>query len=229
MDMLYTSEHGCNGQSLCHAAQVPGDAVTPSGDDPRVVRTRSAVHEAGRELLVESGPAAVTHAAIASAARLSRTTLYKYWPTRLDLVYEICEAARPHPAIRPHGDVRLDLIRLATEVAHELTERDIRKIIASMVAQSQWDDDAREIQQAMIGLGISDLTAILDAAVETGQLPVGIDPDRAANRLLGPLFFATMVNDVDVGSAEIESIVDDWLESVRHHAPAAAGTSGRAT
>jgi len=195
-------------------------------DDPRIVRTRAAVHEAGRELLVESGPAAVTHAAIASAARLSRTTLYKHWPTRIDLVHEICEAARPRPAIRPHGDVRLDLVELATEVVRDLTERDIRKIIASMVAQSQWDDDAREIQQAMIGLGISDLTAILDAAVETGQLPVGIEPGRAANRLLGPLFFAAMVNDIDISTTEVESIVDDWLESVRRQVPDPAGTSG---
>lgn len=195
-------------------------------DDPRIVRTRAAVHEAGRELLVESGPAAVTHAAIASAARLSRTTLYKHWPTRVDLVHEICEAARPRPAVRPHGDVRLDLVELVIEVARDLTERDIRKIVASMVAQSQWDDDAREIQQAMIGLGISDLTTILDAAVETGQLPVGIDPARAANRLLGPLFFAAMVNDIDISTTEIESIVDDWLHSVQHPLITEAATSG---
>lgn len=184
-------------------------------DDPRVARTRHAVHEAGRELLVASGPAAVTHAAVASAARMSRTTLYKYWPTRFDLLADICRATKPDAAIEPSGDVRTDLIRMTSEVANNLADRESRKMFASMVAQSQWDDDAREAQAALIGVGLEDLTKVLDAGVASGDLPSGIAPQRAASRLLGPIFFAATVIDVQVGDDDIESIVDDWLAAVR--------------
>jgi AcrR family transcriptional regulator len=180
-------------------------------DDPRIVRTRHAVHEAGRELLVESGPASVTHAAIASAARLSRTTLYKHWPTRSDLLVEICRAAKPHSAIRPCGDVRSDLVQLISDAAENLGDRESRKMFASMVAQSQWDDEAREAQAALIGVGMADLAAVLRAGVESGALRPGIEPTSAAGRLLGPLFFAALVTDVDVTSDEVEAIVDDFV------------------
>lgn len=185
-------------------------------DDPRVARTHEAVYEAGRELLIESGPAAVTHAAIATAARVSRTTLYKYWPTRFELLAEICHAAKPHAEVDPTGDVRTDLVQMTARVAENFADRETLKMFVSMLAQSQWDDDARSAQAAMIGVGISDLATILEAGVQTGQLPAGIDPRRAATRLLGPLFFsATVLDDDHIRSGETEAIVDDWLAAVR--------------
>ena len=53
------------------------------------------------------------------------------------------------------------------------------------------------------------------AGVASGDLPSGIAPQRAASRLLGPIFFAATVIDVQVGDDDIESIVDDWLAAVR--------------
>jgi len=185
-------------------------------DDPRVARTHDAVHEAGRQLLVESGPAAVTHAAIATAARLSRTTLYKYWPTRFELLAEICHAAKPDAMVMPTGDVRTDLVQMTSRVAENFADRESLKMFVSMLAQSQWDDDARSAQAAMIGVGISDLAAILEAGEQSGQLPSGIDPRHAATRLLGPLFFgATVLDDDRFRDGEPEAIVDDWLASIR--------------
>lgn len=200
-------------------APIDDDSTTTTAsahDDPRVARTHEAVHEAGRGLLVESGPAAVTHAAIATAARVSRTTLYKYWPTRFELLTEICRAAKPGATVEPTGDVRADLVRLTAEVAANFADRESLKMFVSMVAQSQWDDDARSAQAALIGVGLSDLAAILEAGEEAGQLPPGIDPRDAAMRLLGPLFFsATVLHDDRSGSKATEALVDDWLLTVR--------------
>ena len=188
-------------------------------EDPRVARTHEAVREAGRELLVDAGPAAVTHAAISSAARVSRTTLYKYWPTRFDLLTEICRAAKPDATVEPTGDVRAALIRLASGVGANFADPEALKMFVSMVAQSQWDDDARSAQAALIGVGLSDLARILEAGERSGQLPPGIDPRHAAARILGPLFFsATVLDDPAPGPAaaeeEAEALVDAWLLAV---------------
>ncbi len=191
------------------------DTEAEPPDDPRVARTRSAVHEAGRGLLVESGPAAITHAAIASAARVSRTTLYKYWPTRADLLIDICDGVEPQVRIPPSGDVRSDLLRLTTNVADTLADPDLRKLFASMLVQTQWEDEARQAQLALTDRGLADLTALLDAGVESGDLPPGLDPTRAAGRLLGPVFFSALVSGADFDAADVERVVDDWLATVR--------------
>lgn len=205
--------------------EVTNDTETPAPDDrnasattdgdPRVARMRRAVHEAGRELVLASGPSVVTHAAVASAARVSRTTLYKYWPTRVELLVEICHANEKQRVVVPSGDVRADLVALVSEIAQSLSDPDSVKMFASMLAQAQWDPEARETQASLAAAGLDDLTTILDAAVATGQLSSGIDPRRAAGRLLGPFLFAALVIDARLDVDDVEPTVDDWLTSVR--------------
>ena len=184
-------------------------------DDPRVVRTRQAVHAAGLKLLVESGPAAVTHVAVAAATTLSRTTLYKHWPTRVDLLVEVCHSGESPMAIDPGGDIRADLVQLAAAVAGTLADPESRKLFASLLVTSQWDGDDRELRSAMIARGVADLELVLESGVAAGDLPAGIDPAHAAGRLFGPLLFTALVTDVEIGPSEVESIVDDWLATVR--------------
>ncbi|WP_420452114.1 TetR/AcrR family transcriptional regulator [Ilumatobacter sp.] len=202
----------------------PGDAHDPGdGDaahdedelDPRVRRTHEAVHDAGRELLLEQGPEAITHAAMASAARLSRTTLYRYWPTRAELLLDICQASEPRRRVEPSGDLRRDVVDVATASSEVLVEPAKRKMLAQMLAQAQWDAEAREVLATLAGVGITDLHAILDRGVTDGELRPGIDPGTVAGRLLGPLLFAALVEHRALDVAAIERLVDDWLATVR--------------
>ena len=93
--------------------------MTDTASDPRIERTRSAVLDAGVAILFEQGPDGVTHAAIANAARVSRTTLYKYWPTRAELLFDILNQVEPHKKVKPSGDVRTDLVAMIGEMAAE--------------------------------------------------------------------------------------------------------------
>ena len=90
--------------------------------DPRINRTRAAVHQCGLKLLFESGTEGITHAALATATGMSLTTLYKHWPTRVDLLIDICGQIEPGPAAPPTGDTRADLVAMVAEVANHLRE-----------------------------------------------------------------------------------------------------------
>lgn len=197
--------------------QVPvhRDTTAESEGNPRVARMRRAVCEAGRELVLASGPSVVTHAAVAAAARVSRTTLYKYWPTRVELLVEICHVEDKRAVVVPSGDVRTDLVGLVSDVVESLSDPDSIKMFASMVAQAQWDPEAREVRASLAAAGLEDLTTILDAAVAAEQLPHCVDPQRAVGRLLGPFVLAALVTDEPLDMGEVEPIVDDWLASVR--------------
>ncbi len=55
-------------------------------DDPRVRRTRAAVVDTAVSLLVEGGVGAVTIEAIVRRSGVARSTIYRHWPSRTDVV-----------------------------------------------------------------------------------------------------------------------------------------------
>lgn len=182
--------------------------------DPRVERTRQAVVAAGVSLLLEGGPDAINHAALAAGAGVSRTTLYKYWPTRAKLLVEVLSAFDAHPRIVSSGDLRADLLALLRELQTSMSDPTRRRVFSSMLAQMQWDEELNEAHDTLRAIPLAGFERLLDDAVERGQLVAGVATSDAACRLIGPLMFAALVND-DAMAVDVESIVDDWLATVR--------------
>ena len=189
----------------------------PSGaaTDPRIGRTRSAVHDAGLAILFEDGTSAVTHAALAAATGLSRTTLYKHWPTRVDLLVDICDQIEQNVPPPLTGDARADLLVMVDEMRQTLEEPRVLRVFSEMLAQAQTDPEALELSNALTGSGIERIGDLLAAAAASGDLPDGIDPVATSARLLGPLLFGALVTNRPTPPAEVVSIVDDWLATVR--------------
>jgi hypothetical protein len=84
-----------------------------------------------------------------------------------------------------------------------------------MIAQAQWDDDVSEAQSEVRAIPLGGLAVLLDAAADRGEIVEGVVPMDAACRLIGPLMFAALVANEDIMTVDIESIVDDWLSTVR--------------
>ncbi len=78
--------------------------------DPRVARTRVAVLTAAREVLVDDGWEGVTVARVAERSGYARTTLYRHWPQRLDLLRDLIRAEASVAHSTPSGDLRADLV-----------------------------------------------------------------------------------------------------------------------
>lgn len=191
------------------------DLMTDTASNPRTVRTRSAVLDAGVAILFDAGPDGVTHAAVANAASVSRTTIYKHWPTRAELLFDILNQVEPHKNVEPSGDVRTDLLAMTFNIADAFADARLTKVFGSLLAQAQWDDDTNQAREALIAAGMADTTRIFQTAVENGQLPATIDAERAAGQLIGPMFFAAFIVRRPVTHPEVEQLVDDWLTT--HH------------
>jgi AcrR family transcriptional regulator len=183
-------------------------------EDPRINRTRAAVHEAGLAVLFESGTEGITHAALATATGMSRTTLYKHWPTRVELLIDICKQVEPHNTTELTGDTRTDLVAMTLDVADLLRDPHARRAFSSLLAQAQSDPDALKVSNVLSGDGLAEITQVLQAAVADGQIPCGIDAEEVAGRLLGPILFGALVTRRDTKVADVEAIVDAWLASV---------------
>lgn len=181
--------------------------------DPRVGRTRRAVVEAASALLLSDGPDAVTHARVAEVTTYSRTTLYKHWPTRADLLRSAIEKIGSHEL--PEGDLtgslRKDLQRLLGGLVRDLGNETTANLIITMLERAQHDPSVATVRDQMRSEIEESFDAVFAAAVESGELRPDLDGRRAMASLAGSLFFIRFLADESIDDALAERIVDDFV------------------
>ena len=172
--------------------------------DPRVTRSREAILAAARELLVQEGPAAVTHQHVAARAGVGRATVYRHWPQPGTLLGDAMAGVRmpffrePVPPLRPWLKQQL------RSLADELDLPDVRAVTAALV-QGATDAGRREHLTEAIGRRLG---AALAKAEETGELRLAVDPRDAAALVIGPLFYRSMLESGPVSEVMIDRLVD---------------------
>ncbi len=178
--------------------------------DPRFQRSREAILDAARHLLVTSGPSAVTHAQIAEHAGIGRATVYRHWPTSAELLAEAMTAV-PMPFFKtPQFPARAWLRAELVSMARELDQHDVRVVAATLASSALWDDgmDARRRRFART---LSErLAACLVEAQNRGEVILHADPALAAAQVIGPIYYRSTIEhkaaDYDMIDALIASL-----------------------
>jgi AcrR family transcriptional regulator len=82
----------------------------------------AAIYQATLDELAESGYAGLTMERVAERAKASKASLYRRWPTRIELVTEAVRNTLPTPESVPDtGGLRGDLIAALSLAAHVLS------------------------------------------------------------------------------------------------------------
>lgn len=67
--------------------------------DPRVARSRAAIIRAATDLLVEGGPNAVTIDAIVAQSGVAKSTIYRHWQSRDEVLLAVIEACADRKSV----------------------------------------------------------------------------------------------------------------------------------
>ncbi len=179
--------------------------------DPRVARTRAVALEAARKLLVEEGPDAVTALRVSEATGIARTTIYRHWPNRDDLLRDTVATEEPESHISLTGDTRADLIAMLGHMVDRMGKRRGARMMAVALERSGHRGEAGGPHREMVRRRMEPLRNIIEAGVESGQLQGGLDIDAAVAQVAGPLFFQAVFMRRKVTEAFIASTVDSFL------------------
>jgi AcrR family transcriptional regulator len=175
--------------------------------DPRFQRSRQAILSAARELLLEKGPIAVTHAQVAERARVGRATVYRHWPRPDELLAEAM-ATVPMPLLdNPTAPTRQWLTRELTTLAQQLELADVRAVATTLASTALWDHqmDTRRAQFATI---LSDrLASALDTAQDRGEVTLAMPVHDAAAFLVGPIYYRSTIEHGPAGPTLIEALI----------------------
>ena len=184
--------------------------------DGRIARTRSAVLRSATDLLVEGGPSAVTIDAIVAHSGVAKSTIYRHWQSRDEVLLAVIESCAPQ---LPEPDPDVDVVTALHEVVHAmvaaLNDPEWARVVPALLMLKNHQagikaiDERLEHEQDMV------VTTLIERAVKEGVLAPGIDVPEAITLLLGPLLFAHLTESVPLDVPFADRILDRVLAAYR--------------
>jgi AcrR family transcriptional regulator len=126
---------------------------------------------------------------IARRAGVNKTTIYRRWPTKAELVAEaaLASSARAVP-IPDTGSLAEDLRLLARSVAANIGSEPGRRTVRNFVAAACADDDDADGMAAFWSERIALAGTIVDRAIARGEVADEVDPHLVIETLIGTLY-----------------------------------------
>ncbi len=181
---------------------------------PRAARSREKMMRAATDLLVDHGPRSVTVNAVAEASGVAKSTLYRHWPSRDEMLVDVVRCAVPvvaEPDLTGSFDVVLRDFMASAAAA--LSDPEWSRIIPALMSLRKTMPELAEIVEADREAKTATLRSILDLGIRSERIPTGLDPADVDKLLLGPLIFAALLDEHDRMVRLADVVVDRFLAS----------------
>lgn len=148
---------------------------------PRSAAADTAILAATRAALVELGWSKLTLGDVATRAGVAKTTLYRRWPGKNELVVDAVAELFGELELPDRGSLAADIEGVVLQFAAILARPEAKSGLMAVVAESTRDDALRERIRASIVDPQKDLVLEGRARAQTrGELPTETDPEEAA-------------------------------------------------
>lgn len=181
------------------------------GRDPRIARTRSIVLEAARQLLEDEGPDAVTALRVSDVTGIARTTIYRHWPDREDLLRDVLDVEEPQQHVELTGNTRADLMAVLQHMVERMGKRRGARMMAVVIERSGQRGETGGHHREMARRRMDPLRKVLEAGVAAGTLQQSLDIEGAIAQLAGPLFFQAVFVRRRIAADFVATVVDSFL------------------
>jgi AcrR family transcriptional regulator len=187
--------------------------VRTGGRSERVV---ASVLEAALMELAAVGYTALRLDDVATRAGVAKTTIYRRWPTKIELLGDaLRDVTAWHEPIPDTGDVRADI--------HALLERAIRLVntpegraVARVMTTESADEEFTKLARQMRDESRAYRARIIRAAIDRGELPPDTDSVIVMDAIFAPIMSRVVKFGEKVDRATRERIVDLVITGAEH-------------
>jgi len=150
---------------------------------PRRVETDERLMRAAGELLREKGPVGVTIEAVASRSGVARTTIYRRFDSRRQLIEAAIDPLVDRP-LPPSGLVLEEKVRWVLEQVAELFETDLGRGAVSAIVSDSDPDFTGALRQA-VEWRLEGLREQIAADRDAGRVARHVEPEAVIGLLFG--------------------------------------------
>ena len=192
------------------AADAVGDA-SPERIDPRVAQTRRAVHAATLAVIAESGVQAATVERIADRAGVSRSTVYRRWPSLAQLYFEAFGTLARRAPQPVQGDTATELLRYLTDYADRLNDDTYCSVLVALLDAAWRNPELALVRGTLFDERSSRAAAIVDAGIAAGRLRTDLDRRQALDAIVAPFLYRRVVEQQRLTRQDVRRLRDDVL------------------
>lgn len=173
--------------------------------DPRIVRSRRAVLESAVSILAESGYGAFTIDAVAQRSGVARSTIYRLWPGRAELIEAALNTlnVQPEEPVETPSQARDAVHGLIRHLDTGLNEGPVAACLPALIDGAERDPAIRLLHHEHNERRRARLAAAIEAT--TGNAD---DADLLAHALAGAVMYARLMTDRRLSGQELDRLVD---------------------
>jgi AcrR family transcriptional regulator len=192
---------------------------------PRAPVTDERILDATFRLMAQHGYVRMSMDAVAAAAGVTKPTIYRRWPTKIELamasLVAYCDASRPVVV----DDMRVDLIAEMEHFRRALSRPYGMSLLGTVLAEEHETPELlAAFREYLVVPRRRALTAILDAAQGRGELRAGANVALAVNMLVGAFYAQYLAGDPSTEDWS-EKLVEALLEGLAIAAPESVARS----
>jgi AcrR family transcriptional regulator len=157
----------------------------------RSEESRLAILSAAFEVVAEQGYGALSVERIASRSGVGKQTIYRWWPTKADVLLEaLALKADLHIPVPAEDSYAADLRAFLTATFALASNREVVAILRALMAEAQIDDGFGErFRNSFLRGRREALRQLVDRAEVRGDLPDTITPELAIDLVFGTLWY----------------------------------------
>ncbi|MBM2614776.1 TetR/AcrR family transcriptional regulator [Actinoplanes sp. LDG1-06] len=190
----------------------------PHPGNRRDENARLDVLHAADDLLVEHGFKALTIEAIARRAGVAKQTIYRWWPSKVDILLDtlIEDSEKRFPVPLPDANVTAAVVRDYLRAFSRFLVDDLAgKVLLALMAEAQHDPaTAASLRERYLDPRRAQERDMLSRGVETGEFTPRLDADSAMDVIAGTLLYRA-----STGSGIPDTLLDTLIEDVLKPAP----------
>jgi AcrR family transcriptional regulator len=177
---------------------------------------RSSVLTAALEELAAVGFAAFSVDGVAARAGVHKTTVYRRWRTRENLLLEaMLERGREHVPIPDTGSLRSDLLAYGRAIVASLRTPESEAAVRAVASIGDRGSAIAKASRAFWSARFELTGEIVARAVARNEIPAGVDPQIVVEAVVAPIYFRLLLN--------ADELDPRFLARVADFAAAAAG------
>lgn len=192
-----SADPGAATQPEKHRPAKPAKPATSAGR-PRSEACHQAILDAALQLLDTEDFKNVTIEKIARLAKAGKPTIYRWWPTKADLILEAyrAEGLRRVPAVPPSADALADLEDFLKRLLRAHRNRTHARGLRALIAESQSDEAFREkFYNVFLTMRRGLMLEIIERGIADGTFRADLDREALLDLMFGAFWYRLLSRD----------------------------------
>lgn len=161
---------------------------------PRSARASQAILDAALELLGEVGIDALTIEGVAARAGVGKTTIYRRWASKEDLIAAVVQRLHTEAPVLDTGDLRADLLALGRAAEHGDPRRALERVLPHFLSEASTNPELlRTYLETTFAPRLWQLVAMIERAQIRGDVRADVDPLIVFDLFGGALTFGWLI------------------------------------